>query len=319
MGRPPRAAEGGLVYHALNQANARMAIYTDEGDYAAFERVLAEAVSRHDVRLLAYCVMPNHFHLLLWPKADGDLSRFMRWLTLTHTQRWHAHRHSAGSGHLYQGRFKSFPVQSDDHFLTVCRYVERNALRAGLAAQAEQWRWCSLRRHAAAPPPPPGPTLSPWPVRRPDDWVDRVNAPLSRPEESAVRRSIRRGQPFGAPDWQALTATHLGLGSTFRPLGRPTDRCAEKLTFLDLQSGLSKERSNQMRLLSEAADSEVELLVQLVQVPAHQGAHLDILQVVPAPFVPRVQVGGVPWQEFHPYLAARRGDELLDLHPAVDR
>jgi hypothetical protein len=88
------------------------------------------------MRLLAYCLMPNHFHLLVWPRADGDLSQFLRWLTVTHTQRWHAHHRTAGTGHLYQGRFKSFPVQSDEHFLTVCRYVERNALRANLVGRA---------------------------------------------------------------------------------------------------------------------------------------------------------------------------------------
>src|SRR5580700_182214 len=150
MGRPLRAVQGGLVDHTLNRANARLAIFADEGDFAAFERALAEAVTRYDMRLLAYCVMPNHFHLVVWPRGDGDLSHFMQWLTLTHTQRWHAHHHTAGCGHLYQGRFKSFPVQSDEHFLTVCRYVERNALRAGLAAPAESWRWGSLWRHQAS-------------------------------------------------------------------------------------------------------------------------------------------------------------------------
>ena len=144
MPRPPRAAEGGLVYHALNRANARLAIFEADEDYAAFERVLAEAVARYDMPLLAYCLMPNHFHLLLWPHADGDLSNFMRWLTMTHTQRWHGHRRTAGAGHLYQGRFKSFPVQSDEHFLTVCRYVERNALNASAVDRAEDWRWGSL-------------------------------------------------------------------------------------------------------------------------------------------------------------------------------
>ncbi len=129
MPRPRRAAEGGLIYHALNRANAGLTIFDAEDDYAAFLQVLAEAVARYKMRLLAYCLMPNHFHLLLWPRKDGDLSQFMRWLTLTHTQRWHAYRRTAGTGHLYQGRFKSFPVQSDEHFLTVCRYVERNALR----------------------------------------------------------------------------------------------------------------------------------------------------------------------------------------------
>lgn len=218
MGRPLRVAEGGLIYHALNRANARLTIFADDGDYAAFERVLAEAVERHAMRLLAYCVMPNHFHLVLWPRADGDLSRFMRWLTLTHTQRWHAHRRSAGSGHLYQGRFKSFPVQDDAHFLTLCRYVERNPLRAGLVDRAENWQWGSLRKLRPADS---APSLSPWPIRRPPNWVARVNAPLSPTEEEALRRALARGQPYGDPSWQERTAARLGLQSTLQPLGRP--------------------------------------------------------------------------------------------------
>ena len=146
MGRPHRAAEGGYVYHVLNRANARMTIFDNNGDYEAFERILAEAVARTCTRLLSYCVMPNHWHLVVWPRKDGELSKFVGWLTLTHTQRWHAHRHSTGSGHVYQGRFKSFPVAADEHFYTVARYVERNALRAKLVARAELWRWCSLTR-----------------------------------------------------------------------------------------------------------------------------------------------------------------------------
>ena len=146
MGRPKRAADGGLIYHVLNRANARMPIFEKDGDYEAFERVLQESVNRCDTQLLAYCLMPNHWHLVVIPKKDGELSRFTGWLTLTHTQRWHAHRHSTGSGHVYQGRFKSLPIQDDEHFVTVCRYVERNALRASLVRRAEEWRWSSLWR-----------------------------------------------------------------------------------------------------------------------------------------------------------------------------
>jgi putative transposase len=222
MGRPLRAAEGGLIYHALNRANAGLVIFSDDGDFEGFERVLAEAVARHRMRLIAYCLMPKHFHLVLWPRADGDLSRFMRWLTLTHTQRWHAHRHSAGSGHLYQGRFKSFPVQGDDHLYTLCRYVERNALRAGLVSRAEQWRWGSLWwTTRASGDPPEGLVLSRWPIPRPRDWRARVNRALSRAEEEALQRCIVRGQPYGSSEWQERTALALGLESTFRPRGRP--------------------------------------------------------------------------------------------------
>ena len=149
MPRRLRMASGGYVYHVLNRAVGRARLFHKSADYAAFEKVLEEAKEWLPTRLLAYCVMPNHWHLVLWPEDDGDLSEFMRWLTVTHTQRWHAHRHTAGTGPLYQGRFKSFPIQDDDHFLTVCRYVERNALRAKLALKAEHWRWSSLwfRRH----------------------------------------------------------------------------------------------------------------------------------------------------------------------------
>jgi putative transposase len=209
-----------LIYHALNRGNARTAIFDGDEDYAAFERVLAQAVVRYEMRLLSYCLMPNHFHLVLWPREDGDLSVFMRWLTVTHTQRWHAHHGTAGNGHVYQGRFKSFPVQSDEHFLTICRYVERNALRANLVGRAQDWEWCSLRaRRATADA--ERPKLTPWPIDRPHDWTARVNRAISSKETAAVLQSIQRGQPFGSAAWQAKVAARLGLESTFRPRGRP--------------------------------------------------------------------------------------------------
>jgi len=220
MGRPHRAAEGGYVYHVLNRANARMTIFEDDGDYEAFEKVLTQAVERTRTRLLAYCVMPNHWHVLVWPHKDGELSRFVGWLTLTHTQRWHAHRHSTGSGHVYQGRFKSFPIQEDEHFYTVARYVERNALRASLARRAEQWRWGSLHRWVSGPARDKG-LLSAWPLSRKSSWVDYVNAVETDSELNAVRRSARRGSPFGDEAWSERAVRRLGLESTIRPHGRP--------------------------------------------------------------------------------------------------
>src|SRR5260370_32063674 len=136
MPRRPRVAPGGFAYHAINRAVARLPLFQKDGDYAAFERVLAEAMQKNPIRLLGYCLMPNHWHFVLWPQRDGQLTAFLRWLTHTHTQRWHAHYHSAGTGHLYQGRFKSFPVQEDEHLYTVLRYVERNPVRAGVVRRA---------------------------------------------------------------------------------------------------------------------------------------------------------------------------------------
>jgi REP-associated tyrosine transposase len=220
MGRPLRAATGGLVYHVLNRANARLPIFDKAADFEAFERVLHEAHDRVAMRILSYCLMPNHWHFVLWPKKDGDLSDFVGWLTLTHTQRWHAHRESAGTGHLYQGRFKSFPVQADEHFLTVCRYVERNARRANLAERAERWRWSSLWRRTNGDAEAIA-LLSDWPVRCPRNWISWVNEPQTEREVEAIRRCINRSSPYGAERWVERTAKRLGLEITLRPRGRP--------------------------------------------------------------------------------------------------
>ncbi len=227
MGRPHRAAEGGFVYHVLNRANARSTIFADDADYEAFEKVLAQAIDRTQSRLLAYCLMPNHWHLIVWPQTDGELSRFIGWLTLTHTQRWHAHRHSAGDGHLYQGRFKSFPMQEDEHFYTLARYVERNALRAGLVHRAEQWLWGSLHRWLHGPS-DERPLLSAWPLPRKANWTEHVNTPQTEAELQAVRRSMQRGSPFGDHIWSEQTANRLGLESTFQPRGRPRKQISDE-------------------------------------------------------------------------------------------
>ena len=138
MPRRARSIQGGYAYHVLNRSNARAPLFLKEEDYAAFERIMEEAFGRVPLRILGYCVMPNHWHLVVWPEdaQDQQVSEFFRWLTVTHAQRWHAHYHSSGSGHLYQGRFKSFPIESDEHLYTVLRYVERNPLRHSLVERA---------------------------------------------------------------------------------------------------------------------------------------------------------------------------------------
>ncbi len=220
MGRPKRADDGGLIYHVLNRANAQMTIFEHDGDYEAFEQVLEAAVDRTGTRLLAYCVMPNHWHLIVWPRQDGELSRFVGWLTLTHTQRWHAQRHTRGSGHVYQGRFKSFPVQDNEHFLTASRYVERNALRANLVERAEDWRWCSLYRRVRSKAGGAA-WLSAWPLERPRRWVKLVNTAQKEADLAALRRSVQRGCPFGEALWSNQIVRRLGLEMTIRPHGRP--------------------------------------------------------------------------------------------------
>ena len=220
MPRRARISTGGLAYHILNRRVGRLGLFDKPADYMAFEKILNEAHERTGIRIAAYCLMPNHWHLLLWPRDDGELSEVMRWITVTHTQRWHAHRQSFGSGPVYQGRFKSFPVQTDEHFLTVARYVERNAVRAKLVKRAEQWQWSSLWRWAQGDPKLLA-FLSDWPVKRPRQWVGWVNRAETASELENLRCSAQRGRPFGSQGWVVRIAKRLSLESTLRPRGRP--------------------------------------------------------------------------------------------------
>jgi len=144
MPRSLRQIPGGVVIHVLNRANGRLRIFKKADDFIAFEQLLAEGQERFGMRICGYCMMSNHWHLLLWPRGDGDLSDFLHWVTLTHTQRYHAAHGTAGIGHVYQGRFKSFPVQSDRHYLTVLRYIEANPLRAGIVEAPGVYPWSSF-------------------------------------------------------------------------------------------------------------------------------------------------------------------------------
>ena len=218
MGRPPRVDVAGGLYHALNRGNAKNPIFFKEEDYAAFERIVVEGLEKFPVDLFAYQWMNNHWHMVLSPQSDGGMGAFLGWVTLTHTQRYHAHHGTTGWGHVYQGRFKSFPIQDDDHFLVVCRYVERNGLTAGLVEQAEDYRWGSLHNWLGSDSQV---KLSPWPVRRSPNWGARVNAALTEKEIDGIKRCQNRGTPFGGADWVKKTVEQFGLESTIRPRGRP--------------------------------------------------------------------------------------------------
>jgi putative transposase len=213
---------GGYAYHVLNRANGRLRLFRKDADFAAFEQVLSEAHDRVPLRILAYVLMGNHWHFVVWPKASqgSQVSEFFRWLCVTHAQRWHVHHGTAGMGHVYQGRFKSFPIASDEHLVSVLRYVERNPLRAGLVARAEDWRWGSLYRRAQGSAEERA-LLAASPVSLGSHWRRQVNQPQNEAELEAIRRSVNRGQPFGSELWRAKVARRLGLDHTLRPRGRP--------------------------------------------------------------------------------------------------
>lgn len=223
MARPLRIAPAGYVYHVFNRANGGTRIFSCDGDYYAFENTLAQACQRYQMPLLTYCAMPNHWHLVLQPQQDGCLSDFMGWLTMTHTQRWHAHNGTIGTGHLYQGRFKSFPVQTDAHFLTLCRYVERNPVSARLVQKAQDWRWSALwhRRNKGRQQ---NISFSDWPVDRPRRWIKLLNQPFSEKELKAVQVSIQRSRPFGDSRWSTRTSKLCDIASSMRPRGRPRQK-----------------------------------------------------------------------------------------------
>jgi REP-associated tyrosine transposase len=220
MPRRPRICPAGICFHVLNRAVARLTLFEKRGDYEAFERVLSEAFTRQPLPIFAYSVMPSHWHFVVRPETNDQLSDFFRWLTHTHTMRWHAHYHTQGTGHLYQGRFKAFPIEEDEHLLAVLRYVERNPLRANLCERAEEWEFGSAWRNAHGDMKARG-LLSSWPIPRPRQWKSFVNKPQTEAEVEAIRRCVNRGTPYGNQGWVTQSAARLQIKHTLRSRGRP--------------------------------------------------------------------------------------------------
>lgn len=220
MPRTNRIDISNIVYHVINRANARMQIFDEDKDYMLFEKVLEQAKEKFDMRILSYCIMPNHWHLALYPKKDGSLQLFMRWLSMTHTQRWHSQHKTIGSGHLYQGRYKSFLVQEDGHLLQLLRYIERNPLRAGLVKKAEDWEWSSLWKREQEDEEQKK-LLDKWPIDIPTDYINLVNINQASEEVNSLRYSVNKGKPYGSETWVNKMIEKFNLGSTLKKPGRP--------------------------------------------------------------------------------------------------
>ena len=209
------------MFHVLNRGVGRMRLFRNDHDYKAFEDIIAKTLRSCPMRICAYCLLPNHWHFVLWPKKDGDLAAFMQKLTITHVRNWQEHRRRVGSGHLYQGRYKSFPVHTDRYFYQVVRYVERNALRANLVdTTADQWRWSSLWRREHGTPADRR-LLGAWPLPRSRRWCEFVTEPQTEGEVDAIRHAVNKGHPYGEAAWVTTVANELGLESTLRRRGRP--------------------------------------------------------------------------------------------------
>jgi putative transposase len=199
MPRTARVAPGGQVYHVLNRSVGEKRLFGNDADCQAFERVMIEAHQRHPIRILSYAFLVYHWHFVVWPQRDGQLTDFFRWLAHTHAMRWKRTHGNTGPGRLYQGRYKSFLVQRDENLLTVLRYVERAPLAAGLVEKAQLWQFSSLgartRGDLAL-----NSLLAPWPVDRPSNWTTRLNGAFAPRELERVQVSIERSRPFGNDD-----------------------------------------------------------------------------------------------------------------------
>jgi putative transposase len=213
--RIPRGQQGGYAYHIINRGNGRGTVFHKPQDYEAFISLLAEAKKRHRVKLFGFCLMPNHFHLVVEPADQTALSRFMQWLLTSHVRRYH--KHYGSSGHVWQGRFKSFPVQRDEYLITVLRYVLQNPVRAGLSSTVREWLWSSVRRPQL---------IDLCPVR--DD--EQLAELIKEDQLATIRECLHRQRPFGREDWQAEMARTFGLGRTLRPRGRPRNEKKSSLS-----------------------------------------------------------------------------------------
>jgi putative transposase len=215
----PRIARGfvdGFIYHVINRGNGGQTVFREHRDYQTFLQIMKKSKRLFAVKLYAYCLMPNHFHLVVSPVQAEQLSRWMQWVMTSYVRR---HHHDYGTkGHLWQGRFKSFVVQQDAHLVTLIRYAEGNPVRAGLVRSAKEWAWSSHRETL-------GKRAKTWldesPVPLPEPWEACVDTPLTKRKLKMLRECVNRQSPYGVSGWVSALCRELGLESTIRPIGRP--------------------------------------------------------------------------------------------------
>lgn len=216
MPRIERALQDNFIYHVINRGNGRQEVFHKDKDYSAFIDLLKEAKGCYSVKIFGYCLMPNHFHLVVKPERGEELSRWMQWVMTSHVRRYH--KHYGTSGHVWQGRFKSFMIQEDAHLLMALRYIEGNPVRGQLVNFAKEWRWSSNGERTGIK----GKMLTnEIPIELPSDWERYVDEPLTGKELEELRQSVNRQSPYGDSKWQLKICKAFGLESTMRGRGRP--------------------------------------------------------------------------------------------------
>lgn len=262
MPRPRRRLLDAPFFHIVHRAVRRATLFNRRSDYRAFLKVLRQGLERHPVHLVAYCIMSNHWHLVVEPTGTDGLSRFMQWVTATHAARWHRHHHTRGQGHVYQGRFHSTPLTGYSDVVRVCRYVERNALRAGLVRRAQDWPWCSLAERMR---PEPEVALKPAHFLSSAAWVDYVNQP-GHPELAADYD----------PDLGAIVRTGFdgrsGPATSGTKRAKTVENSSDPLDSAERPGGRAKGREQRGRVVRRAdeheANAHVERAEHLVLVDA---------------------------------------------------
>jgi len=216
MPRIVRGLADNIVYHVINRGNGRQEVFHKDKDYEAFIKLIAEAKERYTIKLYGYCLMPNHFHMVVKPEKGEELSKWMQWLMTSHVRRYH--RHYGSSGHVWQGRYKSFMIQEDSHLQMAMRYIEGNAARAKLVQSATEWRWSS---HEETLGKKERTLTDAVPIELPGEWDRYVDEPFTETELDRLRMSVNRQTPFGDTTWQMKICKEFGLESTMKRKGRP--------------------------------------------------------------------------------------------------
>ncbi|MDR3643288.1 MAG: transposase [Candidatus Doudnabacteria bacterium] len=220
MARQPRLDIADQIYHVINRSNARWDIFKTDKDFQGVVNSLIETLELIPIDIFAFILMSNHWHFVIRPKQNDDMGRFFGKFTQKATQRWHTKHSTVGTGHLFQGRFKSFLVEKDSYFLQLVKYVEANALRAKMVKKAEDWPWSSLYLRLKHPELAKK-VLAPWPIDIPRSYLSLVNQSLPKVQLDNIRTSIEKSRPLGSEAWVARQVGKYDLSYTLRQRGRP--------------------------------------------------------------------------------------------------
>lgn len=213
MPRIRRSLVDSAIYHVINRGNSKQEIFHKDMDYEIFIDLIRKTKLKYKIQIFAYCLMPNHFHILL---KSEELSKYMHLLMSSHVRKYH--KHYGTSGHIWQGRYKSFIVQSDEHLLVISRYIEGNPVRGGLVKSAKDWKWSS---HLDRLGERSNILINELPIKLPVNWTEYVDTPLTGKELEKINQSVNRQSPYGELEWVNKLCREVGLLSTINPRGRP--------------------------------------------------------------------------------------------------